>query len=310
MKTPLVNKDRVEKRIFKTWILVAFLVSVSLLCFRSNELRKKEEVQLGMNPNEASAPAAAPPDASGGSSSNAQPGPSSSNSGDGSATQSNPASEPPQQYTHMSTRSMHRIAMSRGRENMAMRSAGPLLARRSAGPLPGVDPIYIPDHPIEPSTSSHTFPEASGSSLPPSDSPEREALEGLLHIDLPSSLGQQQQQTEPIEQETVEILDADYAPRGPGRRTQEGLIQRDESSANADDVREVLDLVLAMNPPRKREALRVYDARILKVVKQTLRENKGLTVKSAVHNRNWWAEKVKFAYDMHKGAGPSTSASN
>ena len=60
------------------------------------------EVQLGMNPNEASAPAVAPPDASGGSSSNAQPGPSSSNTGYGSATQSNPANEPPQQVHHFS----------------------------------------------------------------------------------------------------------------------------------------------------------------------------------------------------------------
>ena len=147
----------------------------------------------------------------------------------------------------MYTRSMRR-------ENMAAQSIGSLAehpaepsaysyAFRSAGPLPQL--------PTEPSASSHAFPEVSGNPVPPSGSPEHEALEGLLHVNLPASLGQQQQ-VEQGELETVVILDAEEAPRGPGRRTKEGEIKRNESDAGADDVRDVLDWVLTINAPRGR----------------------------------------------------------
>ena len=110
----------------------------------------------------------------------------------------------------MYTRSMRR-------ENMAAQSIGSLAehpaepsaysyAFRSAGPLPQL--------PTEPSASSHAFPEVSGNPVPPSGSPEHEALEGLLHVNLPASLGQQQQ-VEQGELETVVILDAEEAKRGP-----------------------------------------------------------------------------------------------
>ena len=159
----------------------------------------------------------------------------------------------------MYTRSMRR-------ENMAAQSIGSLAehpaepsaysyAFRSAGPLP--------QPPTEPSASSHAFPEVSGNPVPPSGSPEHEALEGLLHVNLPASLGQQQQ-VEQGELETVVILDAEEAPRGPGRRTKTGEIKRNESDAGADDVRDVLDWVLAINAPRGRMLKRHFSERACK----------------------------------------------
>jgi len=305
MKAPLLNKQRVEKQTLKSWALIVLLVILALFCLTSGEVRVNDEVQFGTKPG--SAPAAAPSDSSGASTSTARTSSNPPNSASTSGSQSNPASGPPQQFTHMSTRSMHRSSISKGRENMAIRSAGPLPnlptepsasshTFRSAGPLP--------ETPIEPSASSHTFPAVSRSSVPPAQSSEREALEGLLHINLPSSLGQQQQ-TEQGEQETVVILDAEEAKRGPGHRTDVGEFKRNESAARADDVRDVLDLVLAMTIPRAREVIETYDKRVLKAVKEALQQ-KGLSLKFSIQQRNWWIEKVKFAYDMHKGAGPST----
>lgn len=282
MKTPLMFKERVDKLTFKYWALIVLLVTLALFCLTSGAIRMNDEVQLGTNPTQGSAPAAAPSDSSGASTLTAQTVASSSNppnSASTSGTQSNPASGPPQQSTHMSTR---------GNDNMAIRRA----AIRSG--------FWS-----EPSASSHAFPAVSGSSQ---SSAEREALEGLLHIDLPDSLGQQQQTTQG-EQETVVILDAVVAPRGPGRRTHVGEVKINESNANSDDVRDVLDLVLAMTVPTNGETLVTYDKRVLNGVRVALHQ-KGLLLKMSIQQRNWWGRKVKFAYDLHKGAGPSTSSTN
>jgi len=270
MKTPLMFKERVDKLTFKYWALIVLLVILALFCLTSGAIRMNDEVQLGTNPTQGSAPAAAPSDSSGASTLTAQTVASSSNppnSASTSGTQSNPASGPPQQSTHMSTR---------GNDNMAIRRA----AIRSGF----------------------------WSEPPPQSSAEREALEGLLHIDLPDSLGQQQQTTQG-EQETVVILDAVVAPRGPGRRTHVGEVKRNESNANSDDVRDVLDLVLAMTVPTNGETLVTYDKRVLNGVREALHQ-KGLLLKMSIQQRNWWGRKVKFAYDLHKGAGPSTSSTN
>lgn len=287
MKAPLLNKERVEKQTLKSWALIVLLVILALFGLTSGEVRVNDEVQFGTKPTKGTAPAAAPSDSSGASTSTAQTSSNPPNSASTSGSQSNPTSGPPQQFTHISTRSMRRSSISKERDNMAIRSAGPL-----------------PDLPTEPSASSHSFPAVSGSSFPPAQSSEREALEGLLHINLPSSLGQQQQ-TEQGEQETVVILDAVEAKRGPGHRTDVGEFKRDDSAARADDVRDALDLVLAMTTPRDREVLATYDKRVLKEVKEALQQ-KGLSLKFHVQQRDWWNQKVKFAYDMHKGAGPST----
>jgi len=310
MKTPLVSKQRVEKRTFKSWALIVLLVTVALFCWTSGEIRVNDEVEFGTNPNKRPAPAAALSDSSGASTSAAQTVASSSNPSSIASTggsQSNPANEPPQQFTPMYTRSMHRG--SRERENMAVRRTGSLAEhpaepsassqtfRSAAGPLP--QPL------TETSASSHAFPAISGNPVPASGSPELDALEGLLHINLPSSLGQQQQ-IEQGEQETIVILDAVEAKRGPGHRTVEGEFKRDESATTVEDIRDILDWVLAMNAPRGREKLDTYGQRILKGVKEELRR-KGLSkFRSTIQERNWWKQKVKFAYDMHRGAGPST----
>jgi len=203
----------------------------------------------------------------------------------------------------------------------------PLLARSLMQTEGGVQPEY---HGMqgEPSSSMQGGPSSSIASdprvqalkprsdspaRPSSDSPEWNAAEGLLHLDLASSVQDTQEALEPAAEapaEDVVILDAIAAPRGPGRRTQTGVVHQDTGRAAVDAIRQRVDEILHSNRPNGREVLQTYIDRIAQLVRKSFIDD-GLVAKYSFEARQWYHDRVGEEYSLSKNkasnAGSSTA---
>jgi len=155
-------------------------------------------------------------------------------------------------------------------------------------------------------------PRSDSPARPSSDSPEWNAAEGLLHLDLASSVQDTQEALEPAAEapaeDVVVILDAIAAPRGPGRRTQTGVVRHDTGRAAVDAIRQRVDDILHSNRPNGREVLQTYMDRIAKLVRQSFIDD-GLVAKYSFEARQWYHDRVGEEYNSSKNKASNAASS-
>lgn len=289
MKTPLVDRRRAHTFSSQSVISCLILLLLSSGAFRVlhnfNSVERREE-SIGMDGKGSSAPEESAPAGA----------PSSSDPGAPSAPAQAPGASRPNIIVNFGLRNTPTSGM------MATRGQARAEAVRSAGPLLSLQQTREP----EPAYRSVAGPSFTGN-VPSKESSEYGALEGLLHLDLPSSLeGVQRSQPIPDEDEgeTVVILDGEAVQRGPGRRTKPGIVLDRPDRANVDDINPVLERLLATVVPVPGESSIAYQKRIIHRVKDALALS-GKVMSYDLSKRNWFVNKVYSFYNAHKGAGPS-----